>query len=106
MRANRTTLDPVAFGLAAGTVAAVVFALCALAVAVAPATTAAVFGYTLHLDFTGIMRPVTFSGFVGGFVCTGIGVGLAFGAAAALYNRLLGGVPAMARADIATRRMA
>ena len=103
MRSERTELDPWAFGLSAMIVTAVLFTLCALAVALAPGFTSAAFGYMLHIDFTGISRPVTWCGYFGGVMCLSATVGFAFAAAGALYNRMLRGVATSARADVAHR---
>ena len=103
MRTERTELDPWALGLSAAIVTAVLFTLCALAVAIAPGFTSAAFGYMLHLDFTGISRSVTWGGYFGGVMCLSAMVGLAFAAAGALYNRLLRADTTSARADIAHR---
>lgn len=43
-------IEPKAFGLAAGAVAAILFTVCALAVALAPAPTTAVLGALIHLE--------------------------------------------------------
>ena len=52
MRPDRMELDARAFGLAAGSVAAALFTLCALAVAIAPVPTTAFVGSLIHLDLS------------------------------------------------------
>lgn len=106
MKADRMRLEPSAFGFAAGIVTAVLYTLCALAVALSPGATAAAFSYVLHLDLTGIARPITFGSYIGGAICMSLGVGLVFGAAAGLYNRIIGGFAPVARVDAAAHRSA
>ena len=105
MRTDRMTLDPRAFGLAAGAMAAVTFTICALVVAVAPGAPTAFFSYILHVDLTGLVRSVTVGNFVGGLLIWTIGLGIVFGVAAVFYNRFLPARPAVARVD-ATQRVA
>lgn len=107
MRPDRLTLDPRALGLAAGTAAAALFTLCALAVAVAPAATTAVASTLIHLDLTGLARTITWGNYVSGLLCWSIGVGLLLAAVGGLYNRYLGRLPAVAQAsDVAAHRLA
>lgn len=82
-------LDARYFGTAAGIVAAVLFTICALAVAVAPDQTTAVAGYLIHMDLSGMARPVTVGNFLSGLVTWTLGSGIVFGSAAAIYNRLV-----------------
>jgi 2TM family of unknown function (DUF5676) len=84
-----TRLDARAFGTAAGIVAAVLFTVCALAVAVAPESTTALAGYLIHMNLSGITRTVTFGSFVAGLVLWTLGTAIVFGSAAAIYNRLV-----------------
>jgi len=81
-------LDTRAFAIAAGTSAAVLFILCALAVAIAPGPTTAFFGYLVHLDLSALPRTLTAASFVGGLICWTLGTALTFGLAATIYNRL------------------
>lgn len=90
-------LDPRAFGTAAGIAAAVLFAICALAVAIAPEPTTALASYLIHLDLSGMTRTMTFGRFVGGLVLWSFGTGLVFGAVAAIYNRLVSRIPVVGR---------
>ena len=83
-------LDARAFGLAGGATAAVLFIICALAVAIAPGPTTALAGYLIHMDLSGMSRALTLGSFVGGLICWTVGTSLAFGLVAAVYNRLVG----------------
>jgi hypothetical protein len=83
-------LDARAFGLAAGTAAAVLFLICAVAVAIAPEATTAFAGHLIHVDLSGLTRTLTFGSFVGGLVCWFVGTTLTFWLVAAVYNRLAG----------------
>jgi len=82
-------LDTRAFGIAAGTTAAVLFVLCSLAVAISPDPTTAFFGYLVHLDLSSLPRTLTFGSFIGGLVAWTAGTALAFGFSATVYNRLI-----------------
>ena len=89
MRSGPTALDPLALGLAAGTLAALLFSLCALAVALAPEATVLLASDMIHLDLTGLARSLTWGSFVVSLLCWTFGTGLVFAAAAGLYNRFL-----------------
>jgi hypothetical protein len=93
-------LDTRYFAVAAGTAAAIAFALCALAVAVAPTQTTAFLGYITHTDLAGVSRPLGWDGFLVGLVAWWVIVAGVFGIAAWVYNRLLGvqlGLPSVHR---------
>jgi hypothetical protein len=81
-------LDPKAFALAGGIVAAVLFVVCAFAVAIAPEATTAVGGFLLHADLESFTRSLTWGNFVGGLLGWGLGTAMVFALVAALYNRL------------------
>ena len=83
-------MDARAFGLAAGLTAAVLFIICATAVAVAPGSTTSVASFLIHLDLSGMTRSLTLTSFVGGLVVWSLGTGLTFGFTAWLYNRFIG----------------
>ena len=85
-------LDTRAFGMAAGIVAAALFTLCAMAVAVLPDQTTELAGYLIHTDLSGMTRTMTFDRFVGGLVIWTLGTGATFGAVAGIYNLLVAGV--------------
>jgi hypothetical protein len=87
MKSESKTLDARAFGLAAGTIAAVLTTICAAALVVAPETTTAVASTLIHLDLSGMSRTLTWSGYFSGLIGWTIGAGLVFWAAGALYNR-------------------
>ena len=80
-------LDSRAFGYAAATVAAALFVLCALGVALAPAATTAMASTLIHIDLSGMARTITWATFFSGLVCWTLGVGLTFAAMGGLYNR-------------------
>ena len=79
-----------AFGLAAGVTAAILFALCATAVAVAPASTTSLASVLIHMDLSGMTRSMSWGSFAGGLVLWTVGTGLTFSLVAWLYNRLAG----------------
>lgn len=80
-------LNTRAFALAVGVATAVIFITCAFFVAVAPGSTAVFFSYLLHVDLTGLARPIGWGSFFAGLLGTGL-VGALFAAAVAgLYNR-------------------
>ena len=75
-----------AFGLAVGIVIAAAFTICAFFVAVAPEATAAFIGYLLHINLSGLARPITWASYVAGVLGVGIWTALWATAAAKLYN--------------------
>jgi hypothetical protein len=83
-------LDTRTFAIAAGATAAVLFTLCALAVAIAPGPTTAFFGYLVHLDLSALPRTLTLASFVGGLICWTVGTAFTFGLVGWVYNRLIG----------------
>lgn len=87
MRHECRTLDARAFGLAAGTVAAALTTLCAIAIVLVPGATTAAASTLLHLDMTEMTRTMSWGVYFGGLFGWGIGAGLVFAAAAGLYNR-------------------
>lgn len=89
MEMIRTGIDSRSFGIAAGAAAGIVFVLCAAAIAIAPMTAAAFFGYVMHADLAQIARAMTVGGFVVGLLFWSIGTGLVFGLGATIYNRLI-----------------
>lgn len=60
----------------------------ALAVGVAPGSTAAFFSYLLHVDLTGLARQISWGSFFAGLLGTGFVSALFAAAVAGLYNRL------------------
>ena len=77
-------------GLAAAESAAVSYVICALAVALVPGGTNAVFSYVMHADLSGLARTVTWDSFVVGLLLFSAGVGLLVWLAARFYNALGG----------------
>ena len=90
MKYESKTLDARAFGLAAGTIAAVLTTVCALALAVAPRATTSVASMLIHLDMSEMSRTLSWRMYLGSLVGWSIGAGLVFWSAAALYNRFVG----------------
>jgi hypothetical protein len=82
-------LDTRAFAIAGGLTAALLFTLCAAAVAIAPGPTTAFFGYIVHLDMSGMRRELSVASFIVGLIAWTLGTALTFGVAAMLYNRLI-----------------
>ena len=97
-------IDSRAFGLAAGTIAAILFTVCAVAVAIAPSWTTAVASSVIHLDLSGMARTITWGTFFGGLLFWTIGTGLVFAGGGGLYNRFSGGLPVVARANLGSPR--
>ncbi len=79
-----------AFALAVGAAVAAVFSICAFFVAIAPEATAEFIGYLLHIDLTGLSRPISWGSYVAGVLGLSIWMGLWAGVVAALYNVSLG----------------
>lgn len=77
-----------ALGLAAATVTAIAFGICGVSFAVAPGPTSAFVSWLIHLDVTGMARPVSAWNLFAGIALFGGYVGLLVGATASLYNRL------------------
>jgi 2TM family of unknown function (DUF5676) len=75
-------------GLSAGVITAIGFGICGVFFAIAPGPTSAFLSWVLHLDVTGMTRPLSVSNLLAGIVLFGAYVGLAVGLTAALYNRL------------------
>ena len=82
-------LDPRALGSATAVVAASLFSLCSLAVALAPAATTTVAGYLVHANASALLpRSLSPASFVVGLIVWSAGAGAVFAAVAALYNRM------------------
>lgn len=93
-------LNAAALALAAGITTALIYAVCAVIVAIAPGSTTAVISYLLHLDLTALARPLTWGSFATGIVCVSLAVAFAVALLGALYNRFAArtfGVPASSR---------
>jgi len=82
-------LDIRAAAVAAGSIAALAYALCTAFCAVAPESTVADLGTAFfHIDLMGLYRQMTWGTFVIGLFGTGVGTGVMVGATAWVYNRL------------------
>jgi hypothetical protein len=77
------------FGIAVGAVVAVAFTICAFFVAVAPEATAEFIGYLLHINLSGLARPITWASYFAGVLGIGIWTALWAAVAARLYNALI-----------------
>ena len=80
-------LEMRAFALAGGLMAAVLFTVCAAAVAIAPESTTAFAGTLIHADLSGIVRTLTWGSFTLGLVVWTGGTAIVFGLVAAMHNR-------------------
>ena len=78
-----------AFGSAVGIAVAAAFTICAFFVAVAPEATAAFIGYLLHIDLSGVTRPVTWANYLAGVLAVGIWTALMAAVAAGIYNSMI-----------------
>lgn len=87
MTTDCRTLDARAFGFAAGTIAAALTTLCAIALAIAPAATTAVASTLIHLDLSEMSRSLSWEMYFGSLIGWTGGAGLVFWATAGLYNR-------------------
>jgi hypothetical protein len=74
------------FGLAVGAVVAAAFTICAFFVATAPQATTEFIGYLLHINLTGLSRPISWPSYIAGVLSVGLWTGLWAVAAAKLYN--------------------
>ena len=83
-------LDAKAFGMAGGAAAAVLFVVCAVAVAIAPGSTTAFAGYLIHADLSGLARTLTWGSFMGGLLAWTLGASVTFWLGAVIYNGLTG----------------
>lgn len=79
-------LDIRAFAFAVGAVVAASFTICAFFVATAPEATAEFIGYLLHINLSGLTRPITWASYVAGVLAIGIWTALWAGVAAKVYN--------------------
>jgi hydrogenase/urease accessory protein HupE len=77
------------FGFAVGIAVAAAFTICAFFVAVAPEATAAFIGYLLHIDLSGLTRPVTWANYFAGLLAIGIWAALLAAVAAGIYNSMI-----------------
>lgn len=75
-------------GLSAGIVIAIAFGICGIFFTVAPGPTSAFLSWVMHVDVTGLTRPVSLGNLLAGIVLFGAYVGILVGLIAALYNRV------------------
>ena len=80
--------DTRALAIAAGTITAAVYTICALFVAINPGATSAFFGYLFHVDLSGIARPLTWLSYFAGVIGLSLFVGFVVGLVGWLYNAL------------------
>jgi hypothetical protein len=78
-----------AFGVAIGVATATVFTICAFFVALAPAATADFIGYLLHINLSGLARPIRWASYFTGVLVIGIWTGLWAAVIAEFYNLLI-----------------
>lgn len=81
MRINAKALG---FATALGT--ALAFTVCTLIVAIAPGATTAFLSYALHIDLTGLTRPLSWGGFIAGLLLLTIYFGVLVALIAGIYN--------------------
>ena len=81
-------LNALAIANAAGVVTAVLFSLCALLLAVAPAAAYAAFSYLFHVELGEIAYAMSWGVYLGGLIVWVAAVWLVAAALAGLYNRL------------------
>jgi 2TM family of unknown function (DUF5676) len=74
------------FGLAVGGVVAVAFTICAFFVAIAPHATTEFIGYLLHINLSGLSRPISWPSYIAGVLGVGVWTGLWAAVAAKIYN--------------------
>ena len=83
-------IKPLPLGLSAGIVIAIAFGICGIFFTVAPGPTSAFVSWVMHVDVTGLTRPVSPGNLFAGILLFGAYVGLLVGLIAALYNRVTG----------------
>ena len=96
-------LDVRAAALAAGSIAALVYALCTAFCALVPESTVVYLTTVFfQIDITGLYRPITWGIFFAGLLGYGVGTAVVAAATAWLYNRLARAEPA--RSSSASQR--
>ena len=99
MRSECFTLNPRAFGVAAGIVATTLSAICATALFVAPAATRVLIGYLIHSDLSSVAPSVSWISAIVSAVGWGVLTGVVFASAAGLYNRSIVAIAERERAS-------
>lgn len=77
-----------AFAIAMTVAAAILYVVCSFFVGFLPETAVSLARYALHLDLSGIMRPLSVSSFIVGLLIVSIGWGLLSLIMASVYNSL------------------
>ena len=77
------------FGLTVGSVIAAAFTICSFFAAVASEATASFIGYLLHINLSGLMRPISWTSYFAGVIGLGIWTALWAAAVAKSYNLLI-----------------
>ena len=77
-----------AFTIAQTVVASILFTVCSFFVGFLPDATLSFTRYAFHTDLSGIMRPLSFGGFIVGLLVTSFGWGLLSLIMASIYNGL------------------
>ena len=94
-------LEPTVIGNAGATVAALLFTVCALAVALAPSWTVSMAATLFHLDVTALAPSISWAGYFAGVVCWTVATWGILATTAALYNLLLRRHAAAASGELA-----
>lgn len=81
-------LDARAFGVAGGSVAAILYLVCAVAILLAPGPTTTLASYIIHMDLSSMPRIVTAGGFLLGLAFWTFGTAAIFAGVAGIYNQL------------------
>ena len=77
-------------GFAAGIVTAIGFGICGVLFSTLPGPMAAVVGWVLHIDITGVQRSISVVQLIIGLILVGPYIGVIVAVTAAFYNRLVG----------------
>lgn len=85
-RRSAIELNVRAFALAVGASVAAGFSVCLFFVTIAPEATAKFIGYLLHINLTGLSRPISWGSYLAGVLALAIWTALWASVAAALYN--------------------
>ena len=78
-----------AFTIAMTVAAAILYVVCSFFVGFLPDAAMSLAGYLLHINLSGIMRPISVSGFIVGLLAISIGWGLLSLIMASIYNSLI-----------------
>lgn len=81
-------LNTKAFAIAMTISAAILYTICGFFVAFLPDLSMSLAGKILHMDLSGVMGPISVSGFVVGLLALSIGWGLLSLIMASIYNSL------------------